>query len=157
MPEYKNFKPDYRNLEDCARNKKPARVPLYEHQISDSIIEKVLDVKLSGGDIDDYYKKYCDFYLKMGYDTVSFEAKIVPLLPHGGALTNPEPGYIDSKERLDSYPFGEIKDLFIKAYDAHFRALEKHMPCGMKAIGGAGYGVFEIAQDLSGYENLVFI
>lgn len=35
------FQPDYRNIEACARNRKPNRVPLYEHNISDKIMERM--------------------------------------------------------------------------------------------------------------------
>ena len=31
------------------------------------------------------------------------------------------------------------------------------MPEGMKAVGGVGNGVFEIVQDLTGYQNLCYI
>lgn len=33
------FKPDYRNVVDCAYNREPKRVPLYEHNISPNIME----------------------------------------------------------------------------------------------------------------------
>ncbi len=41
------FEPDYRNIEDCARNKKPRRIPLYEHGIDDGIMEGFLGKKFA--------------------------------------------------------------------------------------------------------------
>ena len=40
------FEPDYRNM-DCARNKKPRRIPLYEHGIDDGIMEGFLGKKFA--------------------------------------------------------------------------------------------------------------
>ena len=33
-------------------------------------------------------------------------------------------------------------------------SIRRVMPAGMKAYGGCGYGIFETAQDLVGYESL---
>ena len=154
------FKPDYNNIVDCAKNKKPKRTPLYEHGISDTIMERITGKKfahLLQTDMDAYFKEYCDFFLKMGYDTVTFEGNITNILPFGGALAHPRPGYIDSREKFESYPWQQVKELYIKHFDGYFRALKKNIPEGMKAIGGVGNGVFEIAQDLVGYENLCIL
>ena len=96
------FEPDYRNIEDCARNKKPRRIPLYEHGIDDGIMEGFLGKKfahLRKSDPDGYFSAYCSFFRQMGYDTVTFEGCITPVLPHGGALAHPGPGYIDGREK----------------------------------------------------------
>ena len=34
------FKPNYQNVVDCAYNREPKRVPLYEHNISANIMDK---------------------------------------------------------------------------------------------------------------------
>lgn len=151
------FKPDYRNISDCALNKKPARIPLYEHNISAEIMERITGSRfahLLETDTAEFFRHYNNFFPAMGYDTVTFEACVTEILPFGGALAHPQPGYISDREKFESYPWDRLKDLF----SAHFRksldALAANMPEGMKAIGGVGNGVFEIAQDLVGFENL---
>ena len=36
------FQPDYHNIVDAATNKKPKRIPLYDHIIADEVMEAVL-------------------------------------------------------------------------------------------------------------------
>ena len=154
------FKPDYRNISDAANNIEPKRVPLYEHNVSDIIMEQVLNKKfayLQDTDLEAYFREYNNFFLETGYDTVTYEACITEVLPFGGALAHPRPGYIDSREKFESYPFYKVKDLYIRQFDAKLKALSANMPEGMKAIGGVGNGVFEIAQDLVGYQNLAIM
>lgn len=154
------FKPDYNNLLNSALNKKPQRIPLYEHGISDEFMERITGIKFShliygdDNDLDIYFKNYCGFFLENGYDTVSFEAGVTQMLPFGGALAHPKPGYIDSVEKFENYPFDSVKGIYIQRFEKYFNALARNMPEGMKAVGGVGNGVFEIAQDLCGYENL---
>ena len=62
------FKPDYRNVVDCAYNREPKRVPLYEHNISPNIMEKIIKrpfVHLLNGtdaDFEEYMEQYCRFF-----------------------------------------------------------------------------------------------
>lgn len=152
------FVPDYKNIVDCALNKKPARTPLYEHGIAPEIMEKMgqegILRDLEQGDLSSYFRKYCAFFLDHGYDTVTFEGCVTEILPHGGALAHPRPGYIDGREKFESYPWDSVADLYFQKFSPVFSALAAQMPQGMKAIGGVGNGVFEIAQDLVGYETL---
>lgn len=151
------FFPDYNNISDCALNKKPERIPLYEHYISDRIMERLLGTEfchLYNTDIEGYYKNYNNFYKCYGYDTVTFEGCITEVLPCGGALAHPQKGHIDSAVKFKSYPFQSVRDLYIQRFDRDFKALKNNMPEGMKAIGGVGNGIFEIVQDLAGFENL---
>lgn len=154
------FKPDYRNVVDCAYNREPKRVPLYEHNISPNIMEKIVKrpfVHLLNGtdaDFEEYMEQYCRFFEQMGYDTVTFEGCITAVLPNGGALAHPRPGYIDCREKFENYPFDSVKGIYVAYFKRYFDALRRHMPEGMKAIGGVGNGVFEVVQDLAGYENL---
>ncbi len=157
------FKPDYRNIVKAARNVKPERIPLYEHIISPEIMEEVLDnnfKELYHGDKRDklqYFKNICKFYQKMGYDTVSFERVITSVMPESGALEGGVEGVIKNREDFENYPWEDIVTLFFENFSEDYQLLKKVMPKGMKAIGGAGNGVFECVQDVVGYEQLCLI
>ncbi|MHB8962263.1 MAG: uroporphyrinogen decarboxylase family protein [Saccharofermentanales bacterium] len=157
------FTPDYHNIENAARNIEAERLPLYEHNISDGIMEKVLGRSfrhLLGGsreDVSEYFKNYCDFFLQMGYDTVTFEACIGPAMPGSGSLGQHKKGVIQTMEDFEKYPWEDVPDLYFKMYGRFFDALRETMPAGMKAIGGVGNGVFECVQDIVGYADLCYI
>jgi uroporphyrinogen decarboxylase len=158
--EFKQFQPDWQNFQACAYNKKPKRVPLYDHSVHPHIIERITGKQFaafqsgSAKQTDAFYKNFCGFFAEYGYDAMPFEMGVVGILPNGGALTHPQTGYIDSAEKFDTYPFDSVPDIYIKAYKPQFEALKANMPEGLKAVGGVGNGVFEIVQDLTGYENL---
>ena len=160
---FKNFTPDYNNIVDAAYNKKPARVPLYDHNISDGIIERITGKPFNYGNIKSledrraYLRQSCEFYRDMGYDTVTYERCICPHLPNGGALLSHAVGAIRSREEFDKYPFEAVKDIYFMHYFEELELLREVMPEGMKAIGGVGNGVFEIVQDLTGYIDLCYI
>lgn len=157
------FIPDYRNIENAARNIEAARLPLYEHIISDTIMELILnkDFRMlqygSNSDKNEYFRNYCKFFHDMGYDTVSYEACIGPIMPGSGSLGGHVPGIIKTMDDFNNYPWDEIPDLYFKAYSGYFDALRNNMPKGMKAVGGVGNGVFECVQDITGYMNLCYI
>jgi uroporphyrinogen decarboxylase len=157
------FAPDYHLLEDAVRNLRPKRLPVYEHIISPGIMEQILDHRFSelekGEDTDlcEYYHHYCRFFKEMTYDAVSFEAGIVDIMPDSGAIYGGRPGPIQNREDFEKYPWQEIPERFWQEYDRHFEALCKCLPTGMKAVGGVGYGVFEISEDLVGYEQLSYM
>ncbi len=158
-----SFKPDYKNVIKAAQNKKTNRIPLYEHAIDHTIMEKVLNKKFAdlflGDDKDklEFFRHYCHFFKEMGYDTVSFECCVGPVMPGSGALGNHQPGIIKTKEDYDKYPWDKIHDYYFQAYESYFKALSEVMPKGMKAIGGVGNGVFECVQDIVGYTDLCYI
>jgi len=93
----------------------------------------------------------------MTYDTVSFEAGICGSLPDNGAIMGGRPGPIQNRTDFESYPFEEIASRFWGEWEPHLEALSSVMPAGMKAVGGCGYGVFEISEDLVGYEYLCLL
>ncbi len=160
MPE---FKPDYRNIVMAAKNQTPARLPLYEHIISEKVMEEILErpfADLYGGDEQDrleFFRSYAEFFLKMGYDTVSFERCIGPAMPGSGALGEHKPGVIATREDFERYPWENIPDWYFEKYGRDFELLRETMPPGMKAIGGPGNGVFELVQDVVGYQELCYI
>lgn len=157
------FTPDYRYLEQSARNIEAARLPLYEHNICVEMMEAVLGVSFGGlaaGDYRDkvaFFRHYCEFCRRMGYDAVTFEQCIGPAMPGSGALGGHIQGVIRSREDFDRYPWNELCDRYFTLYSDNFRALGEAMPAGMKAVGGVGNGVFECVQDLVGYMDLCYI
>ena len=157
------FKPDYRNLEDCARNKNPARIPLYEHNVDPGVAERITGQPFvhcyfdEKPDYETFFRHFCGFFRDYGYDAVSYECCITLILPDGGALNNLRPGVIQSAGDFEKYPFDRVPQIFIDTFKPKLDALKKVMPDGMKAVGGVGNGVFEIAEDLVGYENLCLL
>jgi len=158
----REFTPDYQNIVDAANNIEAKRLPLYEHIISFEIIEEITGKSIiplfEGGDLDEFFKIYCGFFRDTGYDTVSFERCIVEILPGGGALANCRlDPVIKTRDDFEKFPWDEIPDMYFEENRKYFSALRKHMPAGMKAIGGVGNGIFECVQDLTGYTNLQYI
>ena len=157
------FKPDYRNIVAVAQNKKPAHLPLYEHIISPQIMGKVLGVSFAAllegddADVQMFFRQYCRFFKEMTYDAVSFEVCIIPLLPDSGAIMGGRPGPIQNRSDFENYPWDTIEDRFWAVADRQYSALCQCLPKGMKAIGGVGNGVFEISEDLVGFEYLPFM
>ena len=156
----KGFQPDYRNILAVAENRRPRRLPFYEHYINNESMEQIDGFKfpeLNSGDEKDraeYFRLYTSFFLGHGYDCVSFERCIDGILPGGGALGGHKPGAIHSRKDFEKYPWDELSGIYWDRYERDFLALEKALPPGMKAIGGVGNGPFEMTQDLVGYENL---
>lgn len=157
------FIPDYINVLDAANNIKPARVPIYEHQIADEIISNVMGQeitsveKYSDSELDEYFRVYCRFFREMGYDTVSFERILSGIMPGNGALYGQEDGCIKTYDDFEKYPWNNLREIYFKKNKRYFDALERNMPVGMRAIGGVGNGIFECVQDITGYINLCFI
>ena len=153
------FQPDYRNILDVLRNKKPGRLPLYEHHIDVSFISKCLreELVIQGNepeDYENYYRKIIGFWKDKTYDAFDYEAAICDVFPDHGAIFGGRPGPIQTREDFEKYPFEEIPILFWKIHAPQLDAIRKVLPDGMKAYGGCGYGIFESSQDLVGYENL---
>lgn len=159
----KEFTPDFNNVIMAAKNIAPARIPLYEHIISEKVMERIMNKRFldlyNGGREEkrEFFRNYNNFFKLMGYDTVSFERCIGPVMPGSGALGNHMPGVIKSREDFEKYPWDEIPELYFKAYSQDFELLGEEMPSGMKAIGGVGNGVFECVQDVVGYTDLCYI
>jgi len=157
------FIPDYCNILNAAKNKKSDRIPLYEHYVSDLIIEEIMSKKychLAGGNFADkqeYFRNYCRFFLDMGYDAITYEQCAGYIMPGSGALGGHKPGVIKNREDFDKYPWDKIVDFYFDEYAENFKALRTQIPQGMMAIGGVGNGVFECVQDLVGFESLCFI
>ncbi len=159
----KAWEPDYRNVVMAARNVEAPRVPLYEHLIAETTMEKILGrefLAYHAGDLADkrrFFNGYCAFFREMGYDTVSFERGIAPVMPGHGALGEHKPGVIKTREDFDRYPWEEIPDAFFEQHGLYFEALRLELPPGMKAVGGPGNGILECVEDIVGYMDLCYI
>ncbi len=153
------FEPDYRHILQVLYNRRPERLPLYEHHIDPPFISSALgkEVILQGetpADLDDYYSTITSFWKEMGYDAFDYEAAICDILPDHGAILGGRPGPIQSRADFERFPFDEIPEIFWDTYTPHLDSISRVMPPGMKAFGGCGYGIFETSQDLVGYEYL---
>ena len=159
----KEYTPDYKRLEAAARNRDTGWIPLYEHLIGDGVIGAVMGTDLTGlltGDSRDrleYFRIYCEFFKKMGYDTVSWEGTIGETMPGSGALGRHVKGVIQTREDFEAYPWDTLPDRYFETYGQCFEALREALPAGMKAVGGVGNGIFECVQDLVGYEDLCYM
>lgn len=155
-----SFTPDHTHFADVMRNRRPARLPIYEHIISPLIMEQVLDQEFASllegdtGDLAEFFRHYCGFFKEMTYDVVSFEVCIVEILPGGGAIMGGKPGPIQNRADFESYPWDELPERYWSHAEAKLDALARAMPDGMQAVGGVGNGVFEISEDLVGLEYL---
>ncbi len=158
-----SFAPDFRHIQDVAANRRPARLPLYEHLISTETMERVLNTRFAAalaGDAADrrhFFAEFCRFFVHTGYDTVSFEVCVTEVLPDSGAIMGGRPGPIQSRSDCERYPWDELPDRFWQAAQPRLEALAASLPPGMKAVGGIGNGVFEISEDLVGFEHLCYL
>jgi uroporphyrinogen decarboxylase len=157
------FEPDYHYMLDVLANRRPARLPIYEHIISPVIMERVQGTTFAaleeaeGDDLCKFFTEFCRFFRDMTYDTVSYEVCVVDILPEHGAILGGRPGPIQSRADFERYPWDELPELFWRRAEPRFAMLGKCLPPGMKAIGGVGNGVFEISEDLVGFEYLSYL
>jgi len=155
----KPFEPDYGNILKVLYNKKPLRLPLYEHHIDLPFISRYYseEICLHENRPEDYrafHRKIISFWREMTYDAFDYEAAICDIFPDHGAIMGGRPGPIQTRDDFIRYPFDEIPEIFWRTYSPHLDAIRAVMPQGMKAYGGCGYGIFESSQDLVGFEPL---
>ena len=157
-----NFQPDYRQIEKVLHNQRPERLPLYEHHIDKPFIEKVIgqEIGLQGSkpeDYENYHHQILGFWKDMTYDAFDYEAAICEIFPGHGAILGGMLGPIQTRDDFNKYPFDELPQIFWETYTPHLEAIRKSLPAGMKAYGGCGYGIFESAEDLVGYQSLAVL
>lgn len=156
------FQPDYRHMLAVLENRRPERLPVYEHIISPEVMETILDASFKelidgeSKDVQEYFRRYTRFFRDMTYDTVSVEVCIGQAMPGEGALRGGV-GPIQNRADFNAFPWREIPDRFWNLATPRFDALRQVMPEGMKAVGGVGNGVFEISEYLVGYECLSYM
>ncbi|WP_304518314.1 uroporphyrinogen decarboxylase family protein, partial [Candidatus Symbiothrix dinenymphae] len=122
--------------------------------ISKCIGEKLEIVSNTPAELEDYFRKTIHFWTDNGYDAFAYEAAICEIIPGHGAILGGMLGPIQTREDFEKYPFDDIPRIFWETYTPRLEAIRKVLPAGMKAYGGCGYGIFESAQDLVGYEPL---
>jgi uroporphyrinogen decarboxylase len=156
------FEPDFTHMLAVMRNERPRRLPVYEHIISPVIMEEILGTPFAsleqgrGADLDEFFSRYTRFFREMTYDTVSYEVCLTEVLPGHGAIKGGR-GPIQSPQDFARYPWDELPRLYWAYAGPKFDALARHLPPGMKALGGVGNGVFEISEDLVGFECLAYL
>ena len=155
------WEPNFEYMVEAARNRRPERLPLYEHHIAPEIMAQALGVDMTipgdgapAAEFRRFYAHQARFWREMTYDTFSFEAAIVGSWDDSGAIMGGRPGPIQNRAQFESFPFDAVPQRFWKKWTPHLEALAAALPDGMKAIGGCGYGIFEISEDLVGYEHL---
>lgn len=158
-----SFTPDYQYFMDVLANRRPSRLPVYEHLISPEIMEKILGVSFApliqgqAADLQEFFTQYCRFFREMTYDTVSYEVCIVEIIPDSGAILGGRPGPIQNRDDFEKFPWQDLPRRFWEHATPKFDMLAQFIPPGMKAVGGIGNGVFEISEDLVGYEYLSYL
>ena len=157
------FEPDYRNVEAAARNQRPRRLPIYEHLINVESMEQILDRRFGdllhgdAADMQEYFNIFCSFWRDRTYDTVSFEIHTLEVLPGGGALLGERDGPIQDRSDFESYPWDDLPGRFTEIAVPRLEALGRALPSGMKVVGGVGNGLFEVSEDLVGFEKLCYM
>jgi uroporphyrinogen decarboxylase len=159
-----SWDPNYEYLVEAARNRRPERLPIYEHHIAPEIVAQGSGVDMafpgersSIADYRLYYANQARFWRDMTYDAIDFEAAIVGCWDNSGAIMGGKPGPIQNRADFESFPFDEVPDRFWRKWTPHLEAMYDTLPAGMKAVGGCGYGVFEISEDLVGFEYLCLL
>lgn len=159
-------RPDFSIMLDAlGRAKEPGRVPFFELFADGEIIEEVMGFKLAdpAGESGKYFDQLVSFYYELGYDYVPFY--LTPRFPLAYQIESEDTALYRRSRRKwvneKDGPIRSLKDL----KEAHwpepeealdfelFRELGKHLPPGMKIIGGAAGGPFEHASMLLGLER----
>jgi len=152
--------PDYQRLVSAAYNRKADIMPVYEHNVCDEVIGELTETPLPelmrAGKLDEGFEIYNNFFRRTGYDAVTFEQCICCAMPPGGAIMGGQ-GPIQDAATLQAFPWKEIPQKWYDMAAPRFEALGRHMPKGMRAVGGVGNGVFELAENLVGLEYLPFL
>ena len=141
------WEPNSEYLVAAARNRRPGRLPIYEHHIAPEIMAQALGVDMtvpgdgaSAADFQRFYANQARFWREMTYDTFSFEAAIVGSWDDSGAIMGGRPGPIQNRATFESFPFEDVPKRFWRKWTPHLEALAQSLPDGMKAIGGSATG-----------------
>ena len=157
------YEPDYAVVVDAVYNKQTSYLPLYEHNICngffDTITNSTSSSLLEGNKHDkrEYFRRYTEFLVKHGYDTVPFEGCIVDLVQKGEGLMGHGAALFANCEDILQYPWEQMPARYFKRFAPFFEALAAELPIGMKAVGGVGNGIFETVQDFVPFTQLAYL
>jgi len=160
-----SFTPGPQNIIDAAFNRKPGRLPLYEHGIDPRHMDVILgedvyahlEKGLDMAHFTEYYRGFIRFYRFMGYDFANMDQNIGSFMPGSGALLSERDGVISDRDSYRQYPWDSVPGIFKERTYPHYEAFLRLLPSDMTAVGGAGNGIFECVQDLTGFTSLCYI
>jgi uroporphyrinogen decarboxylase len=158
-----SFQPDYRNLVNAARRIRPARLPLYEHNVYPNVLEALTGTSfapLARGDRRDkaeYFRIYCAALVGLGYDTVPFEGCLVELIQGGEALCGRAGPMFANRGDIEAFDWDGLPGKYFERFGPDFEALREALPPGMMAVAGVGNGVFESIQDFVPLTDLAYL
>lgn len=160
-------KPDFSvMLNALKRSAEPERIPFFELFVDAEICEEIMGFRFAQleGETDRYFSQLTSFYKELGYDYVPFYFS--PRFPELTYIEGVDTATYSRESRKwvneKNGPIQTMKDLrradwpsVETALDySLFECLQKHVPEGMKIIGGAAGGPFEHASFLMGVERL---
>lgn len=158
-----SYIPDYHRILHVIAREKVDYIPLYEHNASIQVIEKIIGKEIGGlldGDYSDkveYFKQLTKFYQHLGYDCIPYSGSILPLVQNGEGLMGCAGAIISTEKDIHDFPWDNVVDAYFELYRPNFCALGESLPPGMKAIGGIGYGIFETVQDFVPFTELAYL
>lgn len=161
----KKIEPNYRYFLEAMQNKKPERMPIYEHNIDRGFISKAIGQpmeELFNGTTEDkrkFFRYFVGFWEDCGYDTVSFELGIPLACPGSGCLRCHTAPVICEPEDVERYPWEQIPDWYFEQNAEYFELFTEEIlrHDGLRGLGGPGYGIFETVQDLVSYTELCYL
>lgn len=157
------YEPDYTVVVDAVYNKKTPYLPLYEHNVCNGFFDTITNSTSSSlleGDKNDtreYFRRYTQFLVKHGYDTVPFEGCVVELVQNGEGLMGHGKALFANREDILQYPWEQMPERYFQRFSPFFEALASKLPVGMKAVGGVGNGIFETVQDFVPFTQLAYL
>ena len=164
----KEFEPDYNNLVLAAKNQKPKRTPIYEHVVSNRIMEEVSGVKISHAntgnskaDTVEYYKNFNKAFKVLGYDAACFEICAAGYMPGSGSLGGHKDGFADEVAgiNLDEGGVGNVRvgaDLHrdeivtVRGYVESHDGVGADVEVGGGEAGGGARDVDAVAKSFAG-------
>lgn len=159
----KTFLPDFRRVQNAAFNQ-TGPIPLYEHNISNTVINSILNRNitelLTAGDdksLHEYFRLYSAFHTDHGYDTFSFEGCFTELVQQGEGLMGLAGSIINTLEDFNNYPWEDLTSQYFEKFGPMFNAITETLPDGMKLVGGVGNGMFETIQDFVPFTSLCYL
>jgi len=149
------------------------RTPLVEYIVDDVVMKPIVTNLLGrnwvdmGEDLESqkaYLENFIEFWYRMGYDFVRFEAPLpFPRTTVAAKDTGADPskdrlwvdlheGVITSWDDFERYPWPEVEDMDF----FQFEYINDHLPEGMKFLTCHAAGIFEHLSQLMSYEGLSF-